>query len=202
MAELILVTGGSRSGKSLWAEKLAKARKEKVAYVATGVPCDEEMEERIKRHKERRPKHWITIEEPYKLAWALKEAGKLTQVVLVDCLSLWVANILLEKTSLENMEGGLYSCDLSGIEEDILKETDEVIDTAVKLPAQVIFVTNEVGWGIVPEYPLGRSYRDILGRVNQRVAVYADEVYLVVAGIPVELKSIGVLENGKKAYEN
>ncbi|MGB9858411.1 MAG: bifunctional adenosylcobinamide kinase/adenosylcobinamide-phosphate guanylyltransferase [Moorellaceae bacterium] len=173
--KLVLVTGGARSGKSRFAEELARGRGKEVIYVATSRVTDEEMAERVALHKMRRPVEWQTIEEPLKLAHVIEEWGAPRRLLLVDCLSVYVSNLLVEG----NMEKA-----------EVLREIKEMVHKAWESPADVIVVSNEVGSGIVPCYPLGRLYRDLLGWANQEVAGLADEVYYVVCGLPVEIKAL------------
>ncbi|HEX77831.1 MAG TPA: bifunctional adenosylcobinamide kinase/adenosylcobinamide-phosphate guanylyltransferase [Dehalococcoidia bacterium] len=188
--ELILVLGGARSGKSAFAQRLALRKGEKVLFIATAEAKDGEMRERIRQHRAARPRHWRTLEEPLNLVRALEENAQYG-VLLVDCLALWVNNFLLQKDkSLTN----------AARETAILEATQQLLKSYEMGKATLILVTNEVGMGLVPPYPLGRSFRDILGRVNQLVASRADRVYLVVAGLAIELKSLGaeqVLDEGR-----
>lgn len=167
---LILVLGGARSGKSRFALKLCED-KEAVAFIATALPLDSEMEERIKRHKVERPSHWKTIEEPIDLLKALKDASS-SLYIIIDCLTMWVSN-LLERNS----------------DEEIIELAKEVSLFSKEIKGNVIAISNEVGLGIVPEYPIGRRYRDLLGKVNQIFAENADKVFFMIAGIPLEVKN-------------
>lgn len=165
----MLVTGGARSGKSAFAENLVTATGEQVTYIATGEALDPEMTRRIAHHRERRPKEWVTMEEPLHLAGALTGA---TATVIVDCLSLWVSNQLMVHRS----------------DDEILASTDTLVAAAGLHRGLVVFVTNEVGSGIVPDNELARRYRDLLGWVNQRVAHAATDAWLLASGLPVRLK--------------
>ena len=183
---IIFITGGARSGKSSFAEEEAKARGKTVVYIATAQALDEEMSHRIQLHKKRRPKTWTTIEEPIYLSKALKKVVEdksfnCFEVVLIDCLALLVSNWL----PLEEVEN---TSDWSKLREKLLKEISDMIELAKRAKQQVIIVSNEVGSGLVPPYPLGRLYRDLLGEVNQRVAKAAQEVYFAVSGIPLKIK--------------
>jgi len=167
-----LVLGGVRSGKSRWAQELA-AKAARVAYVATAQALDAEMAEKIRRHREERPSHWQTIEEPLELGALIARQGAAFDVMLVDCLTIFVAN-LLEKAETDP------ACKEKGIREFL-----ESLRTAA---TSVVLVSNEVGSGVVPPYPAGRRFRDALGELNQQVAAIADNVVLLVAGLPLALK--------------
>jgi len=177
--KLIFITGGARSGKSSFAEKIAAKTSKEVAYIATGQPLDDEMKIRIKKHKDRRPTNWKTYEEPIEVRELVSRLGLEKEVILIDCLTLLVSNLLLRK---ENKVGD------PKWEEEILLEIKRLVENSYKVPAQVIIVSNEVGMGLVPDNPLGRVYRDILGRANSIIADKADEVFMMVSGIPLKIK--------------
>lgn len=176
--ELVLIMGGARSGKSSFAQRLAKSVGGKVLFLATAQAGDDEMAERIARHKASRPATWQTIEEPLELASVLQREAVSTDVVILDCLTLWLNNLLLKEDSASETE--------------VLEQVDRLLDVYLKGNASYIIVSGEVGLGLVPPYPLGRLYRDILGWMNQKVASSADKVFLMVAGIPLELKALGM----------
>jgi adenosylcobinamide kinase / adenosylcobinamide-phosphate guanylyltransferase len=167
---LIFVTGGARSGKSTFALNLARAMLEPVTFIATAQAFDEEMIERIHKHKLERPQEWTTIEAPIDVYTALEFTK--TRVVILDCLSLLVSNLILENFS----------------EAEILERIQTALEIANIRDLKLIVVSNEVGSGIVPEYPLGRLFRDVLGRANQTVAATSSEAYLMVAGLSLRLK--------------
>ena len=186
MAKIILITGGARSGKSTYAEKLAMEENTKVLYVATSIPFDVEMKERVKKHRLRRPSNWDTFEGYKDLKNIFTNSSLDFDVVLLDCITIMVTNLILEKTG-ENIES-FSEEELNEIEREILKEIDDFLDAGMATTKSIILVTNEVGLGIVPEYKLARFFRDIAGRVNQYIASRAEEVFLVVCGIPVKVK--------------
>ncbi|MEE9203008.1 MAG: bifunctional adenosylcobinamide kinase/adenosylcobinamide-phosphate guanylyltransferase [Dehalococcoidia bacterium] len=174
---LVLVLGGVRSGKSRFAQELAQERGERVLFVATAAPGDQEMERRIALHQRDRSIHWRTVEALTGAGEAiLREAGD-AQVVIVDCLTLLLSNLW----------GGEEE-PVEALEERALFEVEGLVRAARELSAHVIVVSNEVGLGLVPPYPVGRAYRDLLGLANQRLAQEADEVYFLMAGLPLRLK--------------
>jgi len=169
-----LVLGGARSGKSTHAEKLATgslhgAPPRPAVYIATAQAGDVEMATRIMAHRARRGVGWTTIEEPIKLAEALDGAQTYRQPVLVDCLTLWLSNLM-------------------HVGADLDEATDHLLQALDDSASPVVFVSNEVGLGLVPETPLGRSFRDAQGRLNMRVAERADRVVLMAAGLPLTMK--------------
>ncbi|CUH94014.1 hypothetical protein P22_0076 [Propionispora sp. 2/2-37] len=181
MARIILITGGARSGKSAFAEKYAGDAGSSIAYIATAQIYDEEMAQRVRLHRQRRPDSWITFEAPYNAENALEKALQQAGVVLFDCLTLYTSNLLLaEQAPKDNGKRAAY----------ILEKIDILLKTARSGKGTVVFVTNEVGCGIVPDNALAREYRDIAGWVNQKVAELAQEVYLVVSGIPLPIKNL------------
>lgn len=179
MGKLILLLGGARSGKSRTAEQMAaRLGGERVLYVATASAGDEEMRQRIRNHQQQRPSGWRTVEAPLRLAETLR-AVELPEVVLLDCVTLLAANVLLTFPE----EGAQAE-----ITRAVLAEVDGLLALIRERPATWIIVSNEVGMGVVPPYPTGRAYRDALGAANQRLAEAADEVMLMVAGLPWLLK--------------
>ena len=176
---LTFILGGARSGKSRHAQTLAEAASGSVLFVATAEAGDEEMAARIAAHRASRPAHWQTLEEPRHLAGAIAAWQPEPDLVLVDCLTLWVSNLLLSLP--EPLE-------LTNAEALIRSETEALLTCIHQSQATWIVVSNEVGLGLVPPYPLGRVYRDLLGYVNQRLAAMADEVLFMVAGLPLRVK--------------
>ena len=170
MGKLIFITGGARSGKSAFAQKLANSSSKKVVYIATAEAKDKEMELRIKIHRRNRPPHWRTVEREKNVTEVLSRVAEKSEVILLDCLTLLVSNLLL-----------------SG-RKDVLKEIRQLVGKIKEIKSTALIVSNEVGMGIVPDNELARRFRDVAGRANQIVAQAADEVYLVVSGISVKIK--------------
>jgi adenosylcobinamide kinase/adenosylcobinamide-phosphate guanylyltransferase len=170
---MTLILGGARSGKSRYAEQLATGSLHgpvrPAVYIATAQAGDVEMATRIMAHRARRGTTWTTIEEPLKLADALQQAAAHGHTVLVDCLTLWLSNLML-------------------VEADVDQAVDELLHAFDGYAPPVVLVSNEVGWGIVPETPLGRAFRDAQGRLNMRIAERADRVILMAAGLPLIMK--------------
>ncbi len=187
MGRIVLVTGGARSGKSAFAETLAARRGERVVYLATATIGDAEMEERIARHRARRPAGWVTLEAPLDILASLAAVASGIEVVLVDCLAVWAANRLLAIG--EPAREGWWG-QVATLERALTQELDLLVTTALVAAWDLLLVTNEVGFGVVPPTELGRAYRDLLGRLNQVVASRADEVYLVVAGLALDVKQL------------
>ena len=181
MKELIL--GGARSGKSLLAEKRAAESGRQVIYLATAEARDGEMSRRITHHRERRPPEWGCVEETLHLAAKLRQLAAPDTCILVDCLTLWLSNLLFAGQAAAQADAGeAIDCPL------FHEETSALIDLIPQLPGQIILVSNEVGWGIVPMHPVSRLFADEQGRLNQRVAGACDRVTLVAAGLPLQLK--------------
>ena len=177
---LWFVTGGARSGKSRFAERMAAETRREVVYIATMEPLDEELVERVAAHRASRPASWTTLEAPLDPAGALGGAAP-AACAIIDCLSLWVSNRLGSLGESPSPAAG------AGLERELKAEVARLIEAARAREGPTIVVTNEVGGGLVPAYPLGRVYRDLLGRANQRVAGAADRAWLLVAGRPLEL---------------
>jgi len=169
--KIIFITGGARSGKSSFALRDASLIRGGKAFIATAEPTDDEMHQRIERHKKDRGDEWDTYEEPLKIASAIKEIEERYSVIVIDCLTLWLANLMSSSAA-------------------VSEEIDffiEVLRSAGRTYRMYI-VSNEVGMGIVPENEMARRFRDIAGMLNQKVASVADEVYMTVAGLPVRIK--------------
>ena len=170
--ESVLVLGGARAGKSAYALQRAQEWEGRLVYLATAEGRDEDMKKRIARHRaHRRSRRWVTIEEPLEVVWQLKELDGSVGAVVLDCVTLWVSNAVLnnQKEGLEN-------------------QVAELVEEIPLFPFHFLAVSNEVGLGIVPDTPLGREYRDILGTVNQRLARACKEVMFMAAGLPMKLK--------------
>ena len=181
MRELII--GGARSGKSTHAERLADESGLRVVYVATAQVLDGEMERRVAVHRARRPADWGLVESPLNLAETLHRHARSDTCLLVDCLTLWLSNLLFAGEAAQQAEAGqAIDCRL------FLEETRALIETLPELPGQVIMVSNEVGCGVVPMHAVSRLFADEQGRLNQRVAAVCDRVTLVAAGLPLRLK--------------
>lgn len=180
---LTLILGGARSGKSSYAQELAAERGKIVLYVATAEAGDEEMAARIAAHRRERPLDWRTLEAATGLGAAIREQAGEAEVVLLDCLTLLANNVIVPLPEPVSADAA---------EEALNAEVDGLLAAHSAGNAQWIVISNEVGLGLVPPYPLGRVYRDALGRANQRLAKAADEVILMVAGLPIFLKPQGV----------
>lgn len=165
----VLVLGGARSGKSAFAEGLVAETGLSRHYIATGRAWDEEMRQRIAKHREDRGKGWETHEEPLALAERIADVAREDRAVLIDCLTLWVTNLMLE-------------------ERDIAQEFEGLLRAVKDAPGRLVFVSNEVGLGIVPENRMAREFRDHAGRLHQKVAALVPEVYFVAAGLPLKMK--------------
>ena len=186
MSKTILVTGGARSGKSSFAESLIKERGERILYVATAKPIDEEMRDRIRMHREQRPDHWDTLEQYRGLGEVLPERSKHYDGILLDCVTIMSTNILFDLPFMKEADIPIDRCHEA--EDLLMKEIDAITGAFSKLECDLILVTNEIGSGLVPEYPLSRFFRDALGRANQKLGKACDEVYFVACGIPMKMK--------------
>jgi len=173
MAHVTFITGGARSGKSAYAQLLAERCQGSLLYVATAGIGDSEMADRVRRHRAARGERWQTLEEPLALADRLPATADGKGGILLDCVTLWLCNLLFHHDECESM---------------VWPEVERFIALLPALPAPLFLVTNEIGAGIVPENRLSRQFRDLAGEVNQRLAAVADEAWLVVSGLPVRLK--------------
>jgi adenosylcobinamide kinase / adenosylcobinamide-phosphate guanylyltransferase len=184
MGKIIFVTGGARSGKSTFAEKLA-LESEKVIYIATSIPFDNEMKRRVEIHRERRNKNWKTIETFNNFDKTLSPELTGVNTILLDCITVMITNIMFEEyTDWDNIKAN----EAEKIQKKVLDEIDNLIKIIKNFIGTSIIVSNEVGLGLVPPTPLGRYFRDIAGFANQKIASKADEVYFVVSGIPIKIK--------------
>jgi adenosylcobinamide kinase/adenosylcobinamide-phosphate guanylyltransferase len=176
---LTLILGGARSGKSRYAQQLAVEYGQRVLYVATAEAGDEEMIERIADHRRSRPSNWETLEAPRQAGAAVAALPRPYEVILLDCLTLLASNLIVPLSEPYGEAAAITA---------LQPEVDGLLEAYHAGPAAWIIVSNEVGLGLVPPYPLGRAYRDALGWANQRLAAQADEVILMVAGIPLKVK--------------
>ncbi len=179
-----LIIGGARSGKSQLAENRARESGLRVVYVATAEVRDDEMARRIAHHRERRPPDWGCEVETLHLAERLRQLAAPDTCLLIDCLTLWLSNLLFAGQAAQQAEAGeAVDCAL------LRDETAALVDTLPRLPGRIILVSNEVGWGIVPMHPVSRLFADEQGRLNQRIAAVCTQVTLVAAGLPLSLKN-------------
>jgi adenosylcobinamide kinase / adenosylcobinamide-phosphate guanylyltransferase len=169
--EIVLVLGGARSGKSSWALKYTENHYDAYMFLATAEIMDDEMAERVRLHKEDRGPQWKLREEPLAIAEVLKTDCEGVNAVLMDCMTIWLSNVLLQKG-----------------EERVPSYQNGLLEALSRSTQSIIIVSNEVGSGIVPEHPLGRLYRDMAGSWNQKLAAIADKVVMIVAGLPIYLK--------------
>jgi adenosylcobinamide kinase / adenosylcobinamide-phosphate guanylyltransferase len=183
MGELVLILGGARSGKSRFAQDLAQETGGRsVLFVATAEALDDEMRQRITRHRRDRPEGWRTLEAQRHVGQAILDSDGGEMAILVDCVTLLVSNRLLE------FEDALAP----EVETAVMGEVTDLIACAAQVTGTLIAVSNEVGMGLVPPYLLGRAYRDLLGKANQALAAAAEKVYFLVAGLPMVLKAMPV----------
>jgi adenosylcobinamide kinase/adenosylcobinamide-phosphate guanylyltransferase len=169
---IVFITGGARSGKSRFAEELARQFPGAKAYLATAQGLDEEMSDRIRRHRENRPADWQTLEEPLKVADCISKEGNRFDLILLDCLTLWISNLLMAGWN----------------EAKILGEGNRLLEVSRRAKCSLILVGNEVGMGIVPENSQARLFRDLSGFIQQKAAREADEVYFMVSGLAQRIK--------------
>ena len=185
---LTLILGGARSGKSDLAEQIASASGRPVLFVATMEPGDDEMRSRIVAHQAGRPASWRTVEEPLDVIEALGSNATASDFVIIDCATLWVSNRLLARTSdIDEIEPDAARAMI----EEVAAHAGELAEWCAAFDGDVAVVSNEVGAGVVPAYPIGRVFRDALGAANRIIAARADRVYYLVAGLALEMKSLG-----------
>ena len=170
--KIIFITGGARSGKSHFAQELAEKFPGLKAFLATAQALDEEMAERIRWHQKNRSADWQTLEEPLKVPECLEGHGDYFSLILLDCLTLWISNLMMA----------------GGDEPKILEEGDRLLKACQRVKCSLIIVGNEVGMGIVPDNPQARVFRDLSGLIQQKVARGADEVFFMVSGLPQKIK--------------
>lgn len=182
-SHIILCSGGARSGKSEFAESLALSQNGRKGYIATGQAFDEEMKDRISKHKARRGTLWNNYEIPLHITKYWDTVSADCDIILIDCLTMYTSNYIFDYGSLENQA----AC--NEVESIIMKEVDALLAQIRKDGKTAIFVTNELGLGVVPENKLARYFRDIAGRVNRQVATAADQMYFTISGITIELKA-------------
>ena len=175
MGHLLLVTGGTRSGKSRYAVERASLWGPRVLYVATCQPADAEMRERVRQHQAERPASWMTVEPGARVLQAIQEQGPEMDGILLDCLTLYVSSLLMSGSG----------------EFEVMQQVDDLCLALRQVGRPAVIVTNEVGWGVVPESSLGRLFRDAAGRANQVAARHAKEVVMLVCGLPVVIKQDG-----------
>lgn len=168
MGRIIFISGHVKSGKSRFAVEFAMKNFKNVVFIATGRPVDDEMKERIKKHKESRPKKWKTIEEEINIEDYIEKGND----YILDCLTTWITNLLVNGYK----------------EEDIIEKVKSLIEKIKKTNSSCVIISNEVGWGIVPENKLAREFRDIIGKIHQIIVEKSDIFYLMVAGVPLKLK--------------
>ncbi|MCC3869139.1 bifunctional adenosylcobinamide kinase/adenosylcobinamide-phosphate guanylyltransferase [Terrisporobacter mayombei] len=185
MSNIILVTGGARSGKSSFAESLCIKKNNKTAYIATSVAFDDEMKNRVKKHQESRPKDWKTYEIYKDIYSVVEELDNNHDTVIMDCVTLMVNNLMFTH-GIEVEEA--TSEELNELENYIRDQITKLLEAVKKTNLYFVIVTNEIGMGIVPENKLSRIYGDFVGRANQLIGSYSDEVYFVVSGIPMKVK--------------
>lgn len=184
---LVLVTGGARSGKSRYAESILRELEGDKLYIATAIPFDDEMKERIKKHQSVRPDDWTTYEGYTNLDQVIQEKGANSSAILLDCVTLWITNLLFDLLGDQEMDS-FSQGEIDEIERHIQEVFERFVEEAHKIQGTVVLVTNEIGLGIVPESKLSRVFRDLQGRMNQLLGKAADRVILVICGCPLQIK--------------
>ncbi len=204
MGNITLIMGGARSGKSSLAERMARDSRGGVAFIATAEAHDEEMRHRIAAHQASRPAEWRTIEEPLDLVGAVQDASRDSRVVVVDCLTIWVSNHLCRLPAQDRPDDvgsgtaagpgpesdAEWPIMVDRLARDLEAQVTGLVSAAKSADLTLLLVSNEVGLGLVPPNALSRAYRDLLGGLNRRIALEADQVLLMVAGIPVDVKRL------------
>lgn len=186
LGKIIYITGGARSGKSSFAEKLIHERYENRIYLATAIPFDDEMKDRIEKHKKQRGRDWKTIENYKNLSSVLKNHIKGYDVVLLDCITNMVTNLMIMENKYDWDNISMKEVDV--VRERVVEEIESVIDFIKENDIDMVAVSNEVGLGLVPTTPLGRHFRDIGGKINQIMGEASSEAYLIVSGLNIRLK--------------
>ena len=185
MSKVILVTGGARSGKSNFAEKLCKERNNNTAYIATSIPFDDEMKDRVRKHKESRPQNWKTYEIYKDIYTIIDDISKEHKTVILDCVTLLVNNLIfMHEIDIDNSS----QYEIDELEKYIKEQVEKLLIEIKKTNLYFVIVTNELGLGGVSINKLTRVYTDIVGRINQQIAAQSDEVYFVISGIPMKIK--------------
>lgn len=179
MNKIIFITGGARSGKSAFALKEASMISGKKVYLATAHALDDEMRQRIEEHRRKRGDEWITYEEPLKIDDVIKKIEGKYSVIVIDCLTLWLSNLMYSNLNIKEEIESLV---------DVLKNSELRSLRKQGLNSELVIISNEVGMGIVPENELARKFRDFAGTMNQKIAEISDEVYMVVTGLPIKIK--------------
>ena len=185
MSNIVFVTGGAKSGKSAFAESLCIERNDKTGYIATSIPFDDEMKEKVRLHKERRPSNWITYEIYEDVFKIIENVSKECDTVMLDCITLMVNNLMF-KYDMNPQD--LSNEELEKMDEYIFNQFEKLIEEIRKTELDFVFVTNEIGMGVIPANKLSRIYANTAGKINQYVASNSDEAYLVISGIPVKIK--------------
>lgn len=190
--KIVLVTGGARSGKSTFGEKYVAELAERIAYIATAIPFDDEMKSRIRHHRDTRPQEWTTVEKYFEIDRVIPSIAVEHDGIILDCVTLMVSNMMLEAPGMDWSDPDPLK--VHEIQEAALDHAKAIMEALRASEMSAVLITNEIGMGIVPENPMARAFRDIAGRVNQCLAGLSDEVWLLVSGIPVKIKSEGLAE--------
>lgn len=193
MGRIVLIMGGARSGKSSLAERMAKDKGGRVTFVATAQPYDDEMRHRIDAHRAARPAGWTTIEEPLDIARSVGEAARGSDVIIVDCLTLWVSNYICGLSEANAQpEDSEWPHHVDRLGAELGQQITDLAAAVRSHGAILLVVSNEVGLGLVPPNALSRAFRELLGAVNRQMAMEANQVLLMVAGIPVDVKRLAM----------